>query len=720
MVSKKVKSQLISDHSKRILSWIVFCLLGVALPVSAASVSPSLMAVLSHGDEGSRFPVIVTFAAQEQPVQMARRMGSGGRSDFVREMKGRSQNRVRQVQQGLPHTSHQKLRKLWLIDGIALDATAAEIEQLAQMAEVVSVSLDETFFMPEILPAQADSVLWNIARTGAPELWSRGFRGEGVTIAFLDSGVNLAHPDLAGRWRGLSGDWFDPYGNSSSPYDFGSYHGTAVASIAVGGSAGDSAIGMAPDADYIVGKVFRDDGSAVSSSIIEVLQWVLNPGGDPELVPDIVNVSWGFEDNPDECLETLGGQLLRKAFQMVRDAGIPIIAAAGNSGPDPFTSTSPANFPEVMAIGATEFSDEISLFSGRGPSACSGAALYPDLVAPGTHIWAAGQGSSYRSISGTSFATAHVSGAMALIMQASGPLPVDEVERLLIRSAMDLGATGADDTYGYGLVNLPAAIELAESLQAFVVTPEQLDFSVVTVTDVSQKVIAVINRGNDILSLDIDSAGITAPFSLVENQCPANLEPDQMCHIAVSFAPATAAEYEGRILIGATDSIHQDAEVILTGTGNTPPPKPALIFPDDGAGLDSTQSAQLQWGAVTDADGDEVTYTLLVADNDRFIDSRAYSVVATGAVLSGFGLLFGVRRFRKQIFWLMLITFLVCLASCGGGGGGSGGSNSASDDSSLKVTLDDLEQGTTYYWKVRAEDARGAVTESDVRSFFVE
>lgn len=684
--------------------------------VPAAQITPQLMTVLERGAVAESVPIIVTFAAAEASEQQARPMGRSERSAFVRTMKARSQKRLEGIQDGLTQKHARQLRHLWLIDGAALDATPAEIEQLRQMPGIAAITLDETFVMPAVQMSATDNPTWNIERIGAPDLWARGYRGEGITIAVLDSGVNLAHPDLEGRWRGLAGDWFDPYGNSSSPYDFDSYHGTAVASIVVGGSAGGSAIGVAPGASIIAAKVFRDDGMASSSAIIEILQWVLNPGDDPDRAPHIVNMSWGFEDNADECLETLSGTyLLRQALQTVRAAGIAVIAAAGNSGPNPYTSTSPANFPETVAAGATDGNNRIAVFSARGPSACAGAGLFPDLVAPGLGVRAAGVGSSYRIVSGTSFASAHVAGAMALLMQAAAPLPVTEIENLLTLSAADLGAGGADDTYGYGLVNLPAAWDRAELLQGLVVTPERLDFAVVTAGEVAREVIDVVNISDAALHLEIDRAGIEEPFSLTENRCPDILEPEQACRMTISFTPVASGDFTGRMVVGDQNAAYPDVIIDLVGTGNMPPAKPALLFPEDGARLNGEDEVLLRWSRVADADGDEVAYTLLVADNPAFVDANLYSVAATGAWLAGIALLFGVRPLRRRVVLPLLLVTLVYLASCGGGGGGSGG-----DDQTLSISLDDLEPGTTNYWKVRVVDARGGVAESAVRSFFVE
>jgi bacillopeptidase F len=461
---------------KIILSAILGLLLTVStsMTVAAVVISPRLQSVLDQNSTES-VSVIVTLTTDETPVMLARRLGARQRNEIVQELKSASEKSLKPLHQLLGQHNLTSVRPLWLINGMAFTAPPELLAELASVPYIQAISLDEEIQLPSNLATDTSSTEWNIALTGAPLLWQRGYDGTGITIAILDSGVNIDHPDLAGSWRGEDGDWFDPYTDSSTPYDFGGYHGTGVASVALGGHHSGSTIGMAPGASLIAAKLFRDDGTGNLSYIIEALQWVLSPGGDPDRAPAVINNSWGFDDEAGNCLSTFGSGSstyhLRTAIQTIKAAGIFVVSAAGNNGPEAATSISPANYPESFSVGATWPGNVIAGFSSRGPSACPEDITYPDLVAPGIALKAAAGGSgenpSYQNVSGTSFSAPHVTGAVALLLSAANDLNlnlgVTKIDMALKYSATDLGAAGMDDTYGFGLLDVTNALNLIEN-----------------------------------------------------------------------------------------------------------------------------------------------------------------------------------------------------------------------------------------------------------------
>lgn len=307
----------------------------------------------------------------------------------------------------------------------------------------------------------AGTPTWNLTTTGAPELWTMGYLGQGIVVASLDTGVDVNHPDLAPRWRGGSNSWFDVHGQHPDiPFDANG-HGTRSMGVIVGGDANQSGktIGMAPGAKWIAAKVWDDTGNALNSDFTLAFQWVLDPDGDPATddAPSVLNNSWGFEQQPGVCYD-----LFQDDIEILKAAGIAVVFAAGNRGElGPGSSISPGNNPEAFAVGSVDETLSISGFSGRGPSACDGS-IFPEVVAPGNQILTAdlsggGQPTTYFPAAGTSFAAPHVSGAMALLLSAFPETTVPHLESTLIKTARDLGAPGADNDHGYGLIDVVAA-----------------------------------------------------------------------------------------------------------------------------------------------------------------------------------------------------------------------------------------------------------------------
>ena len=302
---------------------------------------------------------------------------------------------------------------------------------------------------------------WNIAAIDAPAVWAAGYIGQGVVVASMDSGVDVTHPDLALRWRGGTNSWFDPHGQHPlSPFD-NDGHGTQTTGIMLGGDANPFAttIGVAPGAKWIAVKIFDDAGDALDSDIHLGFQWLLDPDGDAltDDAPDVVNNSWGFEQLPGYCY----GEF-QLDIETLRAAGIAVVNSAGNRGPNPGTSVSPANNASGYGVGAVNSSLNLSSFSSRGPSACDGT-IFPELVAPGEGILTADlsiNGSAevtWPPVNGTSFAAPHVSGTMAVLLSAFPAATVAHLELALLKSSQDLGTPGPDNNHGNGLVIVSAA-----------------------------------------------------------------------------------------------------------------------------------------------------------------------------------------------------------------------------------------------------------------------
>lgn len=279
------------------------------------------------------------------------------------------------------------------------------------------------------LDAQVRATLdQSVPQIGAPAAWARGYNGQGVDIALLDSGIDANHPDFAGRIGATqdftgSGDVVDRAG-----------HGTHVASIAAGTGAasGNRYRGVAPAATLMIGKVLDADGFGAESWVINGMQWAASHGA------DVVNLSLGGpvtkgDDPMSQALDALSAQY-HTLF----------VVAAGNTSPGvPGTPdvTTPGAARSALTVGAVSKRD--ALWSGSRTGLMGDAYIKPDLVAPGMSITAAAPGGGYQTMTGTSQATPHVTGSVALLKEEHPDWTPDEIKAALTSTADDLPGLGA-------------------------------------------------------------------------------------------------------------------------------------------------------------------------------------------------------------------------------------------------------------------------------------
>jgi uncharacterized repeat protein (TIGR01451 family) len=385
----------------------------------------------------------------------------------------------------------------FIVNTLAVEGDLATLIQLAQRDDVTHLVANYPLVALQATPtAGSDEATvraadlhpdnWNIQLVGADRVWSElGVRGEGAVVAGFDTGVSWQHPALAASYRGRLPDggvnhnynWFEPDANlytggnlgpsrSTEPYDC-SGHGTHTMGTMVGdGGVFGRQIGMAPAARWIAlpgiceGTMpggIRDDIGA-----LKAFQWLLCPTdlsgdlatADCSKAPDVVNNSWGSANPVND--------VLRPAIQQLRAGGVAPVFAAGNPDAGPGSIGAPGNAPEAITVGATDSADRVAYFSGRGPSVYPGEQK-PELSAPGVDVLSSIGAVEYYPASGTSMAAPHVAGLVALLVSGDlrdgrRDLDVDEIERLMIYSARDLGAPGPDDDYGYGRIDAFAAV----------------------------------------------------------------------------------------------------------------------------------------------------------------------------------------------------------------------------------------------------------------------
>lgn len=424
---------------------------------ATGNIAPEVQHALRTAAAGDLIPIIVTMKKQADLGATA----SLDRDDRVRrvvqllqETANANQVPIRaflatQQAQGLagPPTP------FWVFNGLAVPARAVVIDQLAARRDVGRISLNQTVEAPSAATDAATEP--NIAAINAPALWALGYRGQGVVVANVDTGVYLNHDDLYAQWRGGTNSWYDPNNeHPDTPTDLNG-HGTHTMGVMVGRDAGGTAIGVAPEAQWIAVKIFDDQGRATVAGIHAAYQWLLDPDGDPGTAdaPHVVNNSWGF-GSPVCDLE------FQLDLQALRAANILPVFSAGNFGPSGATSTSPANNPEAFAVGAVDDFDQIYAYSSRGPSSCSEAqTVFPEIVAPGVDVRTTERSNLYTDATGTSLAAPHVAGALALLLSAYPQLGADEQASALLAGAVDLGPVGPDNDFGHGRLDVWAAYQ---------------------------------------------------------------------------------------------------------------------------------------------------------------------------------------------------------------------------------------------------------------------
>ncbi|MFI9639458.1 S8 family serine peptidase [Micromonospora sp. NPDC051925] len=288
----------------------------------------------------------------------------------------------------------------------------------------------------------------SVPQIGAPTAWSAGYTGKGVTVAVLDTGIDATHPDLAGTVT-------EAHNFSDAPDQRDTVgHGTHVASTIAGSGAasGGKYKGVAPDAKLLDGKVCEDFGCA-ESAILAGMQWAT-----VDKKAAVVNLSLGGGDTPEvdpleEAVQTLTAQ-----------TGSLFVIAAGNDGVDGSVG-SPSTADAALSVGAVDRDDELAEFSSRGPRVGDDA-IKPDITAPGVDIVAArsvdGQigdpvGTKYVTLSGTSMATPHVAGSVALLAQQHPGWKAGQLKATLMAAAKPHPTQTAYEQ-GAGRVDLTRAI----------------------------------------------------------------------------------------------------------------------------------------------------------------------------------------------------------------------------------------------------------------------
>ena len=512
-------------------------LAAATLPATAGALAPSLEQALATAGPGDRLPVVVLmeeFPAPGRLLDEVRGMRREERRAHVvstlQALAARSQRGVHAVlaREG---GAGPRVRVLWGVNGLALEATPELIARLAELPEVRWVLHDggrgepaDGTGTPTTGPTGGDTsgpnpeatIRGEVTAMGAPQVWNQlGYTGAGVIVAVLDTGVYRNHPDLADHiWTNLDeipGNGLDDDANGYVDDTWGwdlcnhdneptsGSHGTQVAGQVAGDGTNGVVTGMAPDAELMV---LGFDCSPPDSIGWEASDYAIANGA------HVITESfiWPWEDPPDY-------EGWRRQTDTELAAGVLHLNAAGNDGqnttnrPIPYNVSAPGNCPppwlhpdqalvgglsSVVTVANIDYaSNTLTPSSSRGPSAWEdivawsnpaypwpltpgymdyphhdGAQiglLKPDLSAYGNGTTSTCPGTGYCGFSGTSSATPHVTGIVALMLQANPEATPAELAEALMTTAQPRGAPGKNLDYGTGLVQAYPAVLAVES-----------------------------------------------------------------------------------------------------------------------------------------------------------------------------------------------------------------------------------------------------------------
>lgn len=376
-----------------------------------------------------------------------------------------------------------QLFSYWIVNLMILNASPEVIQEIASSPEVMHVDIIEGRFEahePIIQDFSAKTATPNGCEPGlkainAPAMWQLGYTGRGRVGYNYDTGVWPNHPAFKDRFMAnfypMDQCWYGFF--SETPNGNVSDHGTHTLGTTAGlDRATNDTIGVAFGSYWIANDFVTSTVAGLPPLVdmIGAFQWALNPDGDVSTthdIPDVINNSWRWYDIGDtvHC-----GGFIVNLMNAIEAAGIANVFSGGNFGPSNTTISSPQRINtskvNTFSVGSVDgnqsFPYPISAFSSRGPTQCPGSgslSIHPEVVAPGQNVRSAWGSDSYNTISGTSMAAPHVSGAILLLKEAFPSLSGDVLLDALYSTAVDMGSVGEDNTFGRGLIDVHAAYQ---------------------------------------------------------------------------------------------------------------------------------------------------------------------------------------------------------------------------------------------------------------------
>ena len=479
-----------TKRTSRWIAWLGIMVLALsatapaALGAAPARVDPELLNALQAKPGQASFLVLLKVQADLSGAEALPSRAARGQYVYqaLRTAAEQSQARLRSDLEawGVPY------RPFFIVNAIQVTGDEALALRLAARPEVARVAADPEFDGLDdppggpAGPAAIDAVEWNIARTNADDVWALGYTGQNIVVGSCDTGVEWDHPALINQYRPwIAGaptrhdyNWYDASGLYSEPTDPNG-HGTHTTGTMVGDDGAGNQIGMAPGAQWIACKANPDEDWK-ASNYLGCWEWFLAPtkldGSDPrpDLAPHVINNSWSCPGS-----EGCDPDTLRGAAQALYAAGIAIAKSGGNTGPSCLTITNPGQYPELLATGAFASGDTIASFSSRGPVVYEGETrIKPDIAAPGVGIRSSVPGGGYSPLQGTSMASPHTAGLIALLWSANPELIGDlattyQIVKSSAQPKIDLQCVPnlpggrPNNVWGWGIIDALAAVQAA-------------------------------------------------------------------------------------------------------------------------------------------------------------------------------------------------------------------------------------------------------------------
>ncbi|MGO0577493.1 S8 family serine peptidase [Ornithinimicrobium panacihumi] len=490
----------------------------------------------------------------------------------------------------------------WATNSLRVSGADAELlTSMASDSEVEGVYPTMQIEIPELEPEAPEmapaAVEWGIADVKAPEVWDDlGVDGQGIVVASIDTGAQYDHPALVNQYRGNNGDgtfdhnynWFNAAGGSPDQPADNNGHGSHVTGTMVGDDGGDNQIGMAPGAKWIS----ADGCCPTDAALIESGQWMLEPrdlnGENPDVTkrPHIINNSWGTQA-PSTA------PFMEDIIEAWAASGQFGVFANGNTGPNCASAGSPGSRTVTYAVGNYRSDHTIATSSGRGPG--QDGHTNPNIAAPGTSVRSSVPGNGYASYSGTSMASPHVAGAVALVWSAS-PALVGDVEgtrALLNGSAVDTedlqcgGTAENNNVFGEGRLDALALVSSAPAGETGTLVGTVTDgASGEALSGVNLAVEGPIERdvvsdedGTYSVLLTAGEYTVTASkFGYAQKTVNAAITPEQTTTLDIAMDPVPSSTVTGTVTDGSGYGFPLYARVSANGT-------PAATYTDPETGV---------------------------------------------------------------------------------------------------------------------------------------